>query len=435
MPPMEDDPDLWRKVSTVDEPDTDDDPRWSQNWAPISAEAEKHLFGEEDEGERFGPPVLMLIGMPLAMAAKVRAELDQLGLHWLKVVPCSAAMLSERTGDALRDAEEPKWAADLSAQMPTPAPARFESVLFSGTDSYEVAQLYQHLTSNGLEEFTVVRYLPELDGVPLADAIGGRLSEEAKTDAQKAEQWKAYTEGKAKLEVEGEYAEVPPRPLDPVGDDWAEKLVIEGDEAFFQPGHEYTQGDIERMIVEDLRKMGAEEDADLFEETAKHGKHPEIRRKGGRPSDEEVAEEAKRQQAEMVRLAELDGKAKWVDADLEKDDDEDAPLPGEEGYADYAYEKMIEQRMEDLTHEDEVMIAKMCMQDGSLAELDAMFANDPEWQVFKAEMAARPEASDREYLDLMSKLGAGVDMDKFEGLSSVGTPLPPKDESDFQSSL
>ena len=75
------------------------------------------------------------------------------------------------------------------------------------------------------------------------------------------------------------------------------------------------------------------------------------------------------------------------------------------------------------------------MQDGSLAELDAMFANDHEWQVFKAEMAARPEASDREYLDLMSKLGAGVDMDKFEGLSSVGTPLPPKDESDFQSSL
>ena len=46
-------------------------------------------------------------------------------------------------------------------------------MLFSGTDSYEVAQLYQHLTSNGLEEFTVVRYLPELDGVPLADAIGG----------------------------------------------------------------------------------------------------------------------------------------------------------------------------------------------------------------------------------------------------------------------
>ena len=36
---------------------------------------------------------------------------------------------------------------------------------------------------------------------------------------------------------------------------------------------------------------------------------------------------------------------------------------------------------------------------------------------------------------MMSKLGAGVDMDKFEGLSSVGTPLPPKDESDFQSSL
>merc|ERR1719310_2083735 len=117
-------------------------------------------------------------------------------------------------------------------------------------------------------------------------------------------------------------------------------------------------------------------------------------------------------------------------SDLDEDEDDDPPVPGEEGYAEWEFERLIEQRVEEMSQDEELLLAKMCMQGEALAEMDAMFGSDPEWLEMKAAMDARGEGTDREYLDLMSKLSEGIDTSKLDGEGAgraagegLGTPM------------
>ena len=176
-----------------------------------------------------------------------------------------------------------------------------------------------------------------------------------------------------------------------------------------------------------------------------------------------MAEQARRTQEEMVRLAKEEREAEWEedgddeedtrptsatkvrsevigegdsrsgagsDLDEDEDEDDDPPVPGEEGYAEWEFERLIEQRVEEMSQDEELLLAKMCMQGEALAEMDAMFGSDPEWLEMKAAMDARGEVTDREYLDLMSKLSEGIDTSKLDGEGAgraagegLGTPM------------